>query len=132
MEKKNIIGDALKRISDEIGKFFNSIIDDVMEPNMELDVLAKNCSEKLDKIILKQKAKGSSYIGGSFKISYKDEKSFILSFEMYFKNKEKKFFKQESKSEPQTHKYLTEKAFEELKKKKEIEYEIDEPISKEK
>lgn len=106
-----------------IDTFLNVII----SPNMELDELAKVYSDKLDSNIRDEQAKGLDYVGGTFKISYVNEKYFTLSFELYFQDKNGEWIKKDAKSKPQKTEYLNEKALKELRSKKEIAYELDEP-----
>ena len=99
----------------------------VIEPNMALDEIAKIYSAKLDGIIRNEQAKGLKYVGGTFKISYADEKYFNLSFELYFQDENDEWVKKDSKSKPQKVEYLNDDALAELRAQKEIIYEIDEP-----
>lgn len=99
----------------------------IIKTHMELDEIAKIYSEKLDSIIRDEQSKDLNYVGGTFKISYANEKNFHLAFELYFQDKNEEFVKKESKSKPQSTEYLSEKALTELRAKKEISYEIDEP-----
>ena len=94
---------------------------------MELDELAEVYSKKLDSTIRDEQSKKLKYVGCSFKISYANEKYFNLSFELYFQNENDEWVKKDAKSNPQKTEYLSEKALAELRAKKEIVYEIDEP-----
>ena len=126
---KNFFSNLIKQGISEIDKVFDQIITQIMKPNMELEDLAKEyCKQFGDDIINEEKKKGLTYIGGTFKITYNNENSFLLSSEIYFQSKDKKIIKREIKSNnPQNSKYLTEKAVQELKNKKYIEYDIEEP-----
>ena len=123
MPLKSLFGAFGATTSNVIDTFLSVII----SPNMELDELAEIYSKKLDSIIRDEQAKNLSYVGGTFKISYADEKFFNLSFELYFQDRDGDYVKKGAKSKPQSTEYLNEKALEELRGKKEIIYEIDEP-----
>lgn len=123
MPFKSLFGSFGATTTDVIDTFLSVII----QPDMDLDELAKIYSEKLDGIIRDEQKKGLDYVGGNFKISYVNEKFFDLSFELYFQDEKDEWFKKHSKSKPQKIEYLNEKAVAELRAQKEIVYEIDEP-----
>lgn len=123
MPLKSLLGPFGATAAEVIDTFLNVII----KPNMELDEIAKVYSEKLDGTIFDEQAKGNKYVGGTFKILYANERYFNLSFELYFQDKNDEWVKKDSKSKPQKTEYLSEKALSELRSKKEITYEIDEP-----
>ena len=100
----------------------------IISKDMELDELVAVYSKKLDGIIIDQKRKGLSYVGGTFKISYYSENFFYLSFDIYFQDENDELVKKSSKSKPQSTEYLNDKALSELRGKKEIIYEIDDKI----
>ena len=104
-----------------------SFLSVVIKRDMEIDELAKLYSAKLDEIIRKEIANNLSYVGGMFNISYRDEKSFEMSFELFFQDAEKDWVKKESKSTPQPINYLTETAVKELCTEKVISFEVDPP-----
>ena len=109
--------------NDAVDAFLSVII----KQDMEIDELAKLYSPKLDEIIRKEMANKLSYVGGTFKIDYLNEKSFELSFELFFQDGEKNWVKKESKSKPQPIEYLSKTAVDELNKEKNISFEIDPP-----
>ena len=100
----------------------------IISKDMELDELVAVYSKKLDGIIIDQKRKGLSYVGGTFKISYYSENFFYLSFDLYFQDENDELVKKSSKSKPQSTEYLNDKALSELRGNKEIIYEIDDKI----
>ena len=100
----------------------------IISKDMELDELVAVYSKKLDGIIIDQKRKGLSYVGGTFKISYYSENFFYLSFDIYFQDENDELVKKSSKSKPQSTEYLNDKALSELRGNKEIIYEIDDKI----
>ena len=100
----------------------------IISKDMELDELVAVYSKKLDGIIIDQKRKGLSYVGGTFKISYYSENFFYLSFDLYFQDENNELVKKSSKSKPQSTEYLNDKALSELRCNKEIIYEIDDKI----
>ena len=104
-----------------------SFLSVVIKRDMEIDELAKLYSAKLDEIIRKEISNNLSYVGGTFNISYLDEKAFELSFELFFQDAEKDWVKKESKSTPQPISYLTENAVKELRAEKVISFEVDPP-----
>lgn len=123
MPFKSLFGAFGAKTDDVVNTFLSVIIG----TNLELDELAKIYSEKLDGIIRDEQAKGLNYVGGTFKISYADEKFFNLSFELYFQDEKDEWVKKAAKSKPQKIDYLNAKAVDELRAQKEIVYEIDEP-----
>ena len=123
MPFKSLFGAFGAKTTDVIDTFLSVVIG----TDMELDELAKIYSAKLDGIIRDEQSKGLKYVGGTFKISYVDEKTFNLAFELYFQDENDEWIKKASKSKPQKSEYLNEKAFAELRAQKEIVYEIDEP-----
>lgn len=104
-----------------------SFLSVVIKRDMEIDELAKLYSAKLDEIIRKEIGNNLSYVGGTFNLSYLDEKSFELSFELFFQDAEKDWVKKESKSTPQPISYLTDNAVKELRTEKVISFEVDQP-----
>lgn len=123
MPLKSLFGAFGATASNVLDTFLNVVINQ----NMELDELAKIYSEKLDSNIRDEQAKGLKYVGGTFKISYANEKYFNLSYELYFQDENDEWVKKNAKSNPQKTEYLSENALTELRTKKEIIYEIDEP-----
>ena len=105
----------------------DSFLSVVIKRDMEIDELAKLYSAKLDEIIRKEISNNLFYVGGTFNISYLDEKAFELSFELFFQDAEKAWGKKESKSTPQPISYLTENAVKELRAEKVISFEVDPP-----
>ena len=104
-----------------------SFLSVVIKRDMEIDELAKLYSAKLDEIIRKEIGNNLSYVGGTFNLSYLDEKSFELSFELFFQDAEKDWVKKESTSTPQPISYLTDNAVKELRTEKVISFEVDPP-----
>ena len=99
---------------------------DFLTPKMELKELIKKCSEKIDNKILKEKEKGSKYIGGTVKIEYDGDLYVEVLFTLYFQDQKKNCFQTDGTIQYKAQ-YLTERAIKKLKKEGSIEFEIDEP-----
>ena len=115
-------------------QFIDNVVDFVeglfRQKKVDLDEFASKSSGEIDKIILSKMQEGSEFVAGRFKLIYISDISFKFSFEFYLKNPNEKDylnFNGESKFIPMTR--LQDKAREDLKLKKEIIYEIEEPKS---
>ena len=113
--------------SDSSGNIVETFLGAFISSNMEIDELAKVYSEELDKIILKEMDNNLSYVGGNFHMDYINEKTFGLSFELFFQDENKEWVKKAATSKPQPKNYLTYDAFAELRESKKISFEIDPP-----
>ncbi len=113
--------------NESINNAVESFLSVIINPDMGIEELAKLYSSKLDEIILKEMSTNLSYVGGTFNIAYLSEKSFELSFELFFQDADKEWVKKESKSKPQPMNYLTEEASKELLNEKTISFEVEPP-----
>ena len=121
----------------DVGKQLQAIFDEVVAPlierllQMELAELADVYSEDVDKLILRMEAQqGYKYVGGEFKIHYKDENTFTQSIVLYFKDKDNQWKEATAKSKPQDmRKYLKPSAIERLRTEGTISFEVDPPVS---
>ena len=97
-------------------------------PSMSLDEINRVYVKPIDNIILTEEDKsGETFIGGEFIISYVDDKNYTCAHRLFFQGKGSKIEEVAAKSKPFSSAYLSEEAQAELKKLKEIKYEIDEP-----
>ena len=100
----------------------------VVNSQISFDEINEIFSEGIDKIILSSSRKEKlKFIGGIFRISLKSEKTFVLSFQLFFKTEEGKFLTKSAESGEMLLKYLTEESRIELSNNKYVEFEIDEP-----
>lgn len=100
----------------------------VVNSQISFDEINEIFSEGIDEIILSSSRKEKlKFIGGIFRISLKSEKTFVLSFQLFFKTKEGKFLTKSAESSEMLLKYLTEESRIELSNNKYVEFEIDEP-----
>lgn len=100
----------------------------VVNSQISFDEINEIFSEGIDEIILSSSRKEKlKFIGGIFRISLKSEKTFVLSFQLFFKTEEGKFLTKSAESGEMLLKYLTEESRIELSNNKYVEFEIDEP-----
>lgn len=100
----------------------------VVNSQISFDEINEIFSEGIDEIILSSSRKEKlKFIGGIFRISLKSEKTFVLSFQLFFKTEEGKFLAKSAESGEMLLKYLTEESRIELSNNKYVEFEIDEP-----
>lgn len=100
----------------------------VVNSQISFDEINEIFSEGIDEIILSSSRKEKlKFIGGIFRISLKSEKTFVLSFQLFFKTEEEKFLTKSAESGEMLLKYLTEESRIELSNNKYVEFEIDEP-----
>ena len=115
-------------------RFVNEVVDFVenlfSRKKLNLDEFAKSSSKEIDKIILKKITEGNEFIAGRFKLMFIDDKNFCFSFDVYLKHPTKDdYTRLNGASKPISVTRLQDEAYEELKRLKEISYEIDEPES---
>ena len=113
------INNLVQTIIDFIGNLFNQPV--------SLDEFVNKFSDKTDEIILGELQKGSRYGGGRFYVKSQNEDTFECSFELYFETKEKEYIKMEGDKKDIPLRYLADTDRVELKQKKTIVFEIDEP-----
>ena len=100
----------------------------VVNSQISFDEINEIFSEGIDEIILSSSRKEKlKFIGGIFRISLKSEKTFVLSFQLFFKTEEGKFLTKSAESSEMLLEYLTEESRNELTNNKSVEFEIDEP-----
>ena len=100
----------------------------VVNSQISFDEINEIFSEGIDEIILSSSRKEKlKFIGGIFRISLKSEKTFVLSFQLFFKTEEGKFLTKSAESGEMLLKYLTKESRIELSNNKYVEFEIDEP-----
>ena len=101
---------------------------EIFRPNMSLDDVAEKYSPTIDDIIVKYEKEGVKFSAGKFKISCLGNDSFVLSFELYFQDKNKKWSKVAKSSTPMAAKtWLASEAWLELKNIKEKVFDVDAP-----
>ena len=104
-------------------EFFNELV----HPNMTIEKIAEVAAPSLDDLIEKNEANGLKYTAGKFKIEYVDEKQFALSFEMYFKDADGKWYKSGGNSEPREAELLDIGSWKTLQTLKAVEFPISAP-----
>lgn len=101
---------------------------EIFKPNMSLDDVAEKYSPHIDDIIIKYEKKDVKFSAGKFKIACLDKDSFVLSFELYFQDKNKKWSKIAKSSAPMEAKtWLSTSAWLELQNVKEKIFDVDAP-----
>ena len=68
-------------------------LDKFLFPNISLDDIAEKYSPHVDEVITKNEADGVKFSAGKFKIAAVDDKSFALSYELYFQDADKNWIK---------------------------------------
>ena len=101
---------------------------EIFRPNMSLENVAEKYSPTIDDIIVKYEKEGVKFSAGKFKIACLGKDSFVLSFELYFQDKNKKWSKVAKSSTPMEAKtWLSSEAWLELKNIKEKVFDVDAP-----
>lgn len=101
---------------------------EIFRPNMSLDDVAEKYSPNIDDIIVRYEKEGVKFSAGKFKIACLDKDSFVLSFELYFQDKNKKWSKVAKSSTPMEAKtWLSSTAWLELKNIGEKVFDVDAP-----
>lgn len=105
---------------------------EILRQNMSLDELVDKYSPRLDEIIIKHVKQGHSYSAGKFTVAIIGLSKFKLSFDLYFRDKDGKWFNRKNESPDMLlDEYLSEEAIKELQDAKEKVYDIDAPSIKE-
>lgn len=113
---KNVLADLMKSIT----KMLNS--------SMELDEFSKIYTKQVDGVILSEEEKtGNKFKGGEFKIFHINDRTFGLSYSLYFHDGKEGWTKMTAKSEPMDNYYLSDEALQELREKMTIVYEVEQP-----
>lgn len=100
----------------------------LLNSSMELDEFKEIYTKPLDKVILVEEERtGDKFVGGEFKVYYLDEKSFGLSYSLYFQNEKEEWKKMSAKSNPMDTYHLSSKAIQELTEKRTIVYDVEPP-----
>ena len=97
-------------------------------PDMSLDEVAEKYSPRVDEVIAKNEADDLKFSAGKFKIACVDDKSFALSYELYFQDADKNWIKvanTTSAMDPRL--WLSKEAWEELLDVKEKFYDVAAP-----
>mgnify|MGYP007069880112 CR=1 FL=1 len=103
-------------------------LDKLLFPNMSLDDVAEKYSPRVDDVIRKNETEGFKFSAGKFKIACVDDKSFALSYELYFKDKDGEWLKVANTSKPMNAKiWLSELAWGELLGAKEKVFDVAAP-----
>jgi len=100
----------------------------LLHPRMNLVEIAEEASPAIDKLIKKYKNQGLKFVGGAFKIILDNPDGFAVSYELFFQDNEDNWHKANNTSKKmEADYYLTNEAWEELKAKKIVSYDIEEP-----
>ncbi len=95
---------------------------------VSLDKLAKRYSLRVDEMILKaEKEEELHYVGGQLTIAFRSETGFTIAIDLYFQNQKKEWVRMQSSSGELNMRYLNAEAQQELRTKKKVAFEIDEP-----
>lgn len=93
-----------------------------------LEKFANSYIEPTDKALINElKNTKLKYIGGDLKLYYIDESYFGIVISWYFKNEEQKFIKRKYEYKYNNKRHLTEEAFNKLKEKRTIMFELEPP-----
>ena len=124
-ELKANLDDISNQIKDILPKLENHL---KSFSQIDLEGIVGIYSPQIDKIIKETEKEYNCRFGaGRFFISVIDDESFTLRTEIYFVDKDKKFYACKSESSPQQIKNLTDNAKEELMEKQEVSFDINPP-----
>lgn len=113
---KDILAELLQMVS----RLLNS--------SMELDEFRDIYTKPLDRVILAEEEKtGNNFVGGEFKVFYISDKSFGVSYSLYFQNEKEKWQRMTAKSDPIDMYHLSAEAIRELSEKRTIVYDVEKP-----
>lgn len=123
LEKKDMTArDMLVELLKKAEEWWN-----LLQP-VSLDKLAKRYSLRVDEMILKaEREERLRYVGGQLIISFRSETGFAIAIDLYFQNQKKEWVRMQSASGELNMRYLNEEARQELRTKKKVAFEIDEP-----
>ena len=118
--------DLLNTNIEDLPNVLSQKLDKLLIPKMDLDEIKNIYTQSLDKIIIRhEKETNNTYVSGEFKVSYLDEKYYEVSYDLYFQDKNEKWIKMSSKSNPiSSERRLKPEAIAELRDKKTVAYEI--------
>ncbi len=116
-----------KNIGTILGEFAKELFSEMLKKEMTLEELSYIYSDKLDQFIMQEEDKKNKYVGGEFKIYYINEKSFGVSFELYFQGSNKEWIKRDAKSQPMDIIVLNKEAVSILEKEKAVCFEVNAP-----
>ena len=128
----NQIKNILPKLENHLKSFrqidLEGIVDLKSFSQIDLEGIVGIYSPQIDKIIKETEKEYSCRFGaGRFFISVIDDESFTLRTEIYFVDKDKKFYACKSESSPQQIKNLTDNAKAELMEKQEVSFDINPP-----
>ena len=115
---------------------FDKLISDIVnfvenlfaKKQLTVDEFASSSSKEIDRIILKKMIDGNEFVAGRFQLNYLNDETFNFSFDIYLKNpKVSDYMRINGNSKIISMTRLTPEAFQELKLKKKIAFEIEEP-----
>ena len=119
---------SVEMVVETVKDFFKNLL----KPDMTLDTIAEVASPRLDEIIIKHVKQGYSYSAGKFTVAIIGLSKFKLSFDLYFRDKDGKWFNRKNESPDMLlDEYLSEEAIKELQDAKEKVYDVDAPPIKE-
>mgnify|MGYP000061473840 FL=1 len=114
------------KVGIDFSKFFMSLFN----THLNLEDIANSFSDDIDNIILNFKEKQLHYIGGIFSVQLEGKDTFLVKYDLYFQDANKELLNKTASSNPMDLEYLTDSAISELRKKKKVEFEINEPSIK--
>lgn len=111
-----------------VGDIVNFVENLFAKKQLTVDEFASSSSKEIDRIILKKMNEGNEFIAGRFKLNYLNDETFNFSFDIYLKHpKATDYMRINGNSKIISMTRLKPEAFQELKLKKEIAFEIEEP-----
>ncbi len=120
-EESNTVQNAVRGILDAIESIFHQ--------EMTLEEFVQKASEELDAKILQEVQEGNAYVAGRLQLQCENE-VFLYSFSMYFKTANGIWTEIKGQSHSIPLNYFNEDARLELQSKKELVYDIEEPVQK--
>lgn len=121
------VGEAIAAGKEVLMNMINELIEE-FRPTMTLEDLQRVYTKTVDEVILREEDKSNSrYVGGEFNLDCVNERSYTVSYRLFFRNEQKKIFELEARSRELDISKLSLIVREQLKADKNIKFEIPEP-----
>lgn len=112
---------------DKVEELIDEISTGLPKKKLTLSDMAEIYSSPLDVIMKRARLEGYRCAGGEFKIKYVKEDKFVISYDLYMQDSTKKWIKRSSRSPEQDGICFTDDAWNQLKTRGTVTFEIDPP-----
>ena len=121
------VADAVNAGKDVLVDLLKDLIRE-LRPKMSLEDIQRLYTKTIDQLILKEEYDSDvKYVGGEFSLNYLDDDHYDCGYNLFFMDKNKKITELSAKSKPVAVYYLNDETREELKRDKNIKFEIPAP-----